>query len=155
MVFLHSHGVGTARAWIVVDPVSSYLGKTDSHRNSEVRGVLEPLSDMAERARIAILSVTHFSKAGAGNTTKALHRFIGSIAFTGAPRAAFAVIEDAEYDGRRLLLHAKNNLASPPQGLAFRLEQCLVFLPLPENPTRPCTCAASSSTPTPRQNSTR
>ena len=111
---------------VVVDPVSSYLGKTDSHKNSEVRGVLEPLSEMAERTRIAILSVTHFSKAGANNTTKALHRFIGSIAFTGAPRAAFAVIEDAEHEGRRLLLHAKNNLAPPPQGLAFMLEQCLV-----------------------------
>jgi hypothetical protein len=101
---------------VVVDPVSSYLGKTDSHKNSEVRGVLEPLSEMAERTRIAILSVTHFSKAGANNTAKALHRFIGSIAFTGAPRAAFAVIEDAEHDGRRLLLHAKNNLAPPPTG---------------------------------------
>jgi putative DNA primase/helicase len=33
---------------IVVDPVSSYMGKTDSHKNSEVRGVLEPLSDMAD-----------------------------------------------------------------------------------------------------------
>ena len=84
-----------------VDPVSSYLGKTDSHKNSEVRGVLEPLSDMAERKRVAILSVTHFSKQGANNNAKALHRFIGSIAFTGAPRAAFAVIEDAENEGRR------------------------------------------------------
>lgn len=72
------------------------------------------------------MSVTHFSKAGAKNTTKALHRFIGSIAFTGAPRAAFAVIEDAEHDGRRLFLHAKNNLACAPQGLAFRLEQCII-----------------------------
>ena len=113
-------------ALVVVDPVSSYLGKTDSHKNSEVRGVLEPLSEMAERARVAILSVTHFSKAGTNSTTKALHRFIGSIAFTGAPRAAFAVIEDAEHDGRRLFLHAKNNLACAPQGLAFQLEQCLV-----------------------------
>jgi hypothetical protein len=104
--------------------VSSYLGKTDSHKNSEVRGVLEPLSEMAERRRVAILSVTHFSKSGANSTTKALHRFIGSIAFTGAPRAAFAVIEDAEHEGRRLFLHAKNNLARAPQGLAFRLEQC-------------------------------
>ena len=59
---------------MVVDPVSSYMGKTDSHKNSEVRGVLEPLSGMAERMRTAILSVTHFSKAGANNTTKALHR---------------------------------------------------------------------------------
>ena len=117
--------IGNA-ALVVVDPVSSYLGKTDSHKNSEVRGLLEPLSEMAERTRVAILSVTHFCKAGASNTTKALHRFIGSIAFTGAPRAAFAVIEDAEHEGRRLFLHAKNNLARAPQGLAFRLEQCLV-----------------------------
>src|SRR5215211_7520004 len=56
-------------ALVVVDPVSSYLGKTDSHKNSEVRGVLEPLSEMAERTRVAILSVTHFSKAGANNAT--------------------------------------------------------------------------------------
>jgi putative DNA primase/helicase len=113
-------------AMVVVDPVSSYLGRTDSHNNSEVRGVLEPLSEMAERTRVAILSVTHFSKSGAHTTTKALHRFIGSIAFTGAPRVAFAVIEDVDHDGRRLLLHAKNNIARPPQGLAFRLEQCVI-----------------------------
>ena len=111
---------------LVIDPVSSYLGKTDSHKNSEVRGVLEPLSEMAERTHVAILSITHFSKAGSSGTAKALHRFIGSVAFIGAPRAAFAVIDDAEHDGRRLFLHAKNNLARPPQGLAFRLEQCLV-----------------------------
>jgi len=113
-------------ALVVIDPISSYLGKTDSHKNSEVRGLLEPLSEMAERTRVAVLSVTHFSKAGANTATKALHRFIGSIAFTGAPRAAFAVIDDAEHDGRRLFLHAKNNLSSVPQGLAFRVEQCLI-----------------------------
>jgi putative DNA primase/helicase len=113
-------------ALVAVDPVSSYLGKTDSHKNSEVRGVLEPLSEMADRLRGAILSVTHFSKAGTNTSKKALDRFIGSIAFTGAPRAAFAVIEDAENEGRMLFLHAKNNLAAKPQGLAFRLEQSLI-----------------------------
>jgi hypothetical protein len=111
---------------IVIDPISSYLGGTDSHKNSEVRGVLEPLSAMAERVRVAVLSITHFSKAGVGTATKALHRFIGSIAFVGAPRAAFAVIEDGDDRDRRLFLHAKNNLAAPPQGLAFRLEQTIV-----------------------------
>jgi putative DNA primase/helicase len=113
-------------ALITIDPISSYLGKTDSHKNAEVRGVIEPLSAMAERTRVAVLSVTHFSKTGAANTTKALHRFIGSIAFVGAPRMAFAVIDDAEDKDRRLFLHAKNNLAAPPQGLAFRLHQTIV-----------------------------
>ena len=111
---------------IRIDPISAYLGKTDSHNNAEVRGVLEPIAEMAERMRIAILSITHFSKTGAASTTKALHRFIGSIAFVGAPRAAFAVIEDSSDTERRLLLHAKNNLAAPPQGLAFRLKQTMV-----------------------------
>jgi putative DNA primase/helicase len=110
---------------VSIDPISSYMGKTDSHKNSEVRGVLEPIGEMAERMRVAILSVTHFSKAGANTNTKALHRFIGSIAFVGAPRAAFAVIEDTDKD-RRLFLHAKNNLAPAPQGLAFRLQQTIV-----------------------------
>jgi hypothetical protein len=113
-------------ALIIIDPVSSYMGKTDSHKNSEVRGVLEPISEMAARKRTGILSITHFSKSNSGTTTKALHRFIGSIAFVGAPRAAFAVIEDSDSEGRMLFLHAKNNMAKPPQGLAFRLVQTLL-----------------------------
>ena len=84
---------------VVVDPVSSYLGKTDSHKNSEVRGVLEPLSEMAERTRVAILSVTHFAKGGPNATTKALHQFIGSIAFTGAVKGGLRLtFEDAEHE---------------------------------------------------------
>jgi putative DNA primase/helicase len=108
---------------IIVDPVSSYLGKTDSHKNAEVRGVLEPLGEFAERMGVAVLSITHFSKAGVGSATKALHRFIGSIAFVGAPRIALAVLEE---DGRRLLLHAKNNLAPAPRGLAYDIEEKIV-----------------------------
>src|SRR5437870_4429226 len=97
-------------ALVIIDPISSYMGKADSHKNAEVRGALEPLSEMAERLKVAILSITHFSKVGAGNNSKALHRFIGSIAFVGAPRAAFAVIEDADNEDRILFLHAKNNM---------------------------------------------
>jgi putative DNA primase/helicase len=111
---------------VIIDPISSYMGKTDSHKNSEVRGALEPLSEMADRLKLAVLSITHFSKAGSATTNKALHRFIGSIAFVGAPRAAFAVIEDADNEGRMLFLHAKNNMAKKPQGLAYRLLQTIV-----------------------------
>jgi putative DNA primase/helicase len=113
-------------ALVIIDPISSYMGKADSHKNAEVRSALEPASEMAERMKVAILSITHFSKTGAGNNGKALHRFIGSIAFVGAPRAAFAVIQDTDNEGRMLLLHAKNNMAAKPQGLAYRLVQRIV-----------------------------
>ena len=113
-------------ALVIIDPISSYLGKTDSHKNSETWGVLEPLTELAERMRVAVLSVTHFSKGGANSTGKALHRFIGSIAFVGAPRMAFAVIEDADNAERRLMLSAKNNLAALPAGLAYKIRQTIV-----------------------------
>jgi putative DNA primase/helicase len=111
---------------VCIDPISSYLGQVDSHKNAELRAVLEPVGRMAENARVGILSVTHFSKGGAGTSTKALYRFIGSIAFTAAPRAAFVVLEDPDDKDRRLFLHGKNNLAKPAQGLAFRLAQVFV-----------------------------
>lgn len=116
-------------ALVVIDTVNSYLGKTDSHKNAEVRAVLDPLSKMAERMRVAVLSVNHLSKGGSNSTTKALHRFLGSIGFVGSPRVAFATFEDPNEPTRYLLLHAKNNLAAPALGLAYRLEQTIVGEP--------------------------
>jgi hypothetical protein len=104
-----------------IDPASSYMGKVDSHKNADVRSVLEPLAEMAERLRVAIVAITHFSK-GEG---KAINRIIGSIAYVAAARTAFAVVADPEDDAklRRLFLHVKNNIAAPPAGLAFRILQ--------------------------------
>ena len=110
---------------VIIDPVSSYLGKVDSHKNSDVRGALEPLGDMASRLRVAVVSITHFSK-GAGQS--AVNSFIGSIAFVAAARAAFIVTRDPDNPdpARRLFVQAKNNLAADAGGLAFRVEQRLV-----------------------------
>jgi putative DNA primase/helicase len=102
------------------------MGGSDGNGNVETREVLEPLADMANRLRIAVVAVTHLNKGGGGGNQSALNRFAGSIAFVAAARAAFAVIEDPEDDERRFFLQAKNNLGKKCKGLAFRLEQRLV-----------------------------
>jgi putative DNA primase/helicase len=117
--------IGSVRL-IIVDPISAYMGGSDGNGNVETREVLEPLADMANRLRIAVVAVTHLNKGGGGTQQSALNRFAGSIAFVAAARAAFAVIEDPEDDNRRLFLQAKNNLGPKCKGLAFRMEQRLI-----------------------------
>jgi AAA domain len=107
---------------VVIDPVSSYLGRVDSHRNAEVRAVLEPLGEMAARMRVAVICNNHFSKNG-GNANS---RIIGSVAFVNQARAAFIVTPDAEHEGRMLLMPSKMNIAPMRHGLAYRIESCWI-----------------------------
>ncbi len=103
---------------IVIDPVSAYLGRVDSHKNSEVRAALSPLSDMAEKLNVAVIAVTHLNKGGGS----AMYRSIGSIAFTAAARSAWVVTKDRDDPDRRLVLQVKNNLARDREGMAYRIE---------------------------------
>jgi hypothetical protein len=112
---------------VIVDPASAYMGKkVDSHNDQAVRSVLAPVAEMAHRLRVAIVSIMHFNKGNSQAGTKVMHRFMASIAFVAAARIAFAALRDPEDDKRHLFLHAKNNLAPPPPGLAYRIEQAFV-----------------------------
>lgn len=105
-----------------IDPLSSYLGKIDSHNNTEVRAVLERLSEMAARRRVAVVGVTHFNK-GEGS---AINKIIGLIAFTAAARGAWMVAIDPDDENRRLFVSIKNNVGRPAPALAFRVAQIAV-----------------------------
>jgi putative DNA primase/helicase len=108
----------TSARLVVIDPISAYLGKTDSHKDAEVRGLLAPLAALAEKTSVAILVVMHLAKS---TQAPAIYRAVGSIAFAAAARVVLAVAADPDRDGRRILAPVKNNLAAAPAALAYSL----------------------------------
>lgn len=103
---------------IVIDPITAYLGATDSHKNADVRALLAPLSALAARARVAVVAVTHLNKA---TGVAAVYRTMGSLAFPAAARAVWAVVKDSQDPTRRLVLPVKSNLAKDTAGMAYRV----------------------------------
>lgn len=102
---------------LVIDPISAYMGRdVDSHRNSDVRTVLAGLADLASQHRAAVLVVTHLRKS---DSSTALYRVTGSLAFTAAARAVYAVAKDPDDDHHRLMVCAKNNLAVSTMGFGY------------------------------------
>jgi hypothetical protein len=104
---------------VVIDPISAYLGDTDSHNNADVRGLFAPLAELASRHRIAVASISHLNK----SSGPAMYRTSGSLAFVAAARAVFAVVKDKADPARRLVLPIKNNLGPDSTGLAYAVAQ--------------------------------
>lgn len=104
---------------VIIDPIASYMGRIDSHRNTDVRGVLEPLSPFGERHGIAVLAVSHPRKSAPARAINAVAR---SGAFAAFARSIFLVTEEPDTD-RRLLLPVKSSMAAHPAGLGLHLEQ--------------------------------
>jgi putative DNA primase/helicase len=107
-------------ALIVIDPITAYLGDTDSHVNAEVRALLSKLQKIAQSSKVAVVAVTHLNKT---TTTSAINKITGSTAFVAASRAAYMVIKDEEDEDRRLFLTVKNNLGTDKGGFAYKLKK--------------------------------
>jgi putative DNA primase/helicase len=105
---------------VIIDPVTAYLGtKAEAEsRNAEIRGVLGPLSDWAERRNVAVVMVTHLNK---GSGTKAIYRATGSLAFIATARASWMISKDPKNPKRRLMLLAKANPFEETHGLAYSI----------------------------------
>ncbi|MFO1006984.1 MAG: AAA family ATPase [Planctomycetaceae bacterium] len=103
---------------VIVDPVGAYGGRTDSHRDNEVRAMLAPLGELAARYRVAVVMIAHMAK---GKNSNPLYKSMASIAYIAASRAAWLFFKDQDDPERRLILLGKLNIAKEPMGLAYRL----------------------------------
>jgi hypothetical protein len=108
---------------LVIDPLSSFMGRADTNHEGESRKVLAGLAELAKQSRCAVLAIRHFRK---GAADSAQGRVIGSVAFTAAARAVYGVTPDPEDEDYRLLLCLKCNLAADTFGYRFRVTETAV-----------------------------
>ncbi len=105
---------------VLIDPLSAYLGKTDSWKDADIRRVLTPLVAMAEARGVAVVGIMHLNKAAG---VKTLHRVLGSVAFAAAARIVLGVARDDQDPERRYVVNVKENLSRKAAALAYRLEE--------------------------------
>lgn len=103
---------------VVIDTLADYWGGHGTNHNAQVREMLAPLVDVADRRGSAILCISHLNKSSG---MAGLYRMMGSLAFTALARSVWGVARSPEDPERRLFLPVKTNLTLPPTGLAFRV----------------------------------
>jgi putative DNA primase/helicase len=112
---------------VIIDPINACLNPTDFHRfnsNSvtQVRALLGRLESLAAKHRVAVVCISHFTKAKAAS---ALARITGSFAFVAAARSVFTVVCKQDDPNLRVFAPVKNNLGADGNPVAFRIKQRL------------------------------
>jgi hypothetical protein len=115
----------TGARLLFIDPFMAALpGSVDSYRDQDVRRALAPVARVAEDAEIAVIANMHLTK---GKVGEALHRVMGSVAFTAVARSVLVLGLDPADEGdaraaRRILAHAKCNVGPLARSLAYSIE---------------------------------
>jgi putative DNA primase/helicase len=106
---------------VIIDPLSDYLGRVDSHKYSDVRWAMAPINALARKYHVAIVGIMHCNK---NTSLQVLYRIMGSMGFPSVARSIWLVAKDREDEEnqRRYFSPLKNNLAPEQDTLAFQLE---------------------------------
>jgi len=106
---------------LIIDPIGAFVGNADSHNDAEVRGLLHPLSTLAQKYMVAVLLIAHLNKEKTTGRSKAIYRVMGSIGWIGTCRNGHLLAADPQDKERKLFLPIKNNLGPVGFGMAYRI----------------------------------
>lgn len=109
---------------VVIDPIKSAVaGNTNSSR--KVRAALEPLAEMINRKRIAVIGITHINKASSKKSL--LDRVTGSHEFSAVPRIVWLATKvkgsgtDEANPARGVFARAKTNIGPDDGGYEYTI----------------------------------
>lgn len=112
----------------IIDPLVSAVAG-DSHKNSEVRRALQPLVDLAQSTRAAMVGISHFAKSSNGRDP--VERVVGSLAFGALARIVMAAAKlSEEQGGGGMLIRTKSNIGRDNDGYRYAIRLC----ELPDHP---------------------
>ncbi len=116
---------------LVLDPLPAFLGRHDSYHQGSVRSMLDPLLELAEQYKIAVVGIMHMNKSA--KSKNPLHRAIGSLAYTALARTIHLVDYHTRWRGGRrpeslarmprLVIPLKSNLAPIAHATAFDITE--------------------------------
>jgi hypothetical protein len=112
-------------ALLIVDPVMSVLpGNIDTHKDREVRKVLEPMvKGFAQKSGVSVLGLIHVNKSSG---TDPLNTIMASRAFTALSRSVLFCQADPDDEDVYLLGHVKSNLGPKAETVSYRLVEAKV-----------------------------
>jgi archaellum biogenesis ATPase FlaH len=111
----------TGTILVVIDPLMAVLGRNiDSSRDQDVREVLTPLAQVAERTGCAVLIIRHLNK---GSSDNILYRGSGSIGIIAVARIGLLVAHDPDDEQKRVFATIKNNLSKIAPNLSYQIAE--------------------------------
>ena len=134
---LGEHLEETGSKLVIMDPLVAYVGDgKDAHNEQDARSVMRGLKSIATEFDCAFLFVRHIRKAGVAGGD-ATHAAGGSVAWTNACRAEWAVADDRDdtSGSLRVMSVTKANLARKSASLSFRQVSCVVRVGLDDHET--------------------
>jgi putative DNA primase/helicase len=105
---------------LIIDPLTSFLPKSDRNAEGDIRDLLTPLARLADKNGIAVLGIMHIGKP-TGTHRRAVQQLLGATAFGAIARLVWMVAPTSPdpTDTRRVLAVVKSNLALRPRGLEW------------------------------------
>ncbi len=107
---------------IIIDPVTGYVGRAGvkDHHDAELRALLEPVAELANRRGVTIIMVKHLNK---DESKTVASRVGGSVAYVNIPRACALVTNHPSDPNLRVLVFFKWNLnVERPQAITWTME---------------------------------